>query len=567
MNDDPNYNKENDPGPEDRASGESWEPQSGAPEEAPRGDSSEGQSASGAEGPAPSQNGDAQQQPYQQPNNPYGQYGNPYGGYGGGYGYGQQGGSYGGNPPPYGRQPYGGAPGQNNSPYGGQNGGNDYRWQQYQQPYGNYGPQGPTPPHRMNTGLKVFLWILGVVTVGLIAACGIFAVRTAVPGGASSSGTSSSLPGTSSAVPGGAGSGSSSSGSASSAIGGVQGDGTNPASSGITIEQKPSGLQMGAPEVYKKVIQSVVGVKTTVEGGGTNGESGTSEGTGIIATSDGTILTNAHVVNYSRTNKVQVVLHDNKTYSAKVVGYDKTADLAVLKINATGLSPAQFGSVDDMEVGDQVIAIGNPGGLSFAGSLTVGYISALDRSIEEHSDNGMTYIQTDAAINPGNSGGPLVNMFGQVVGINSNKIIATGYEGMGFAIPVSQAKSTIDDLITKGYVSGRTRLGITASTVTDMYTQFYGFPQGVLIQAIGNDSDMKASGVVKGDIITKADGANITSMDDLYAVLEKHKPGDVVKMTIVSTSLSETGGGKKAGTSREISVKLLEDKGQTQTVG
>ncbi len=570
MNDDPNYNKENDPGAEDRESGETGEPQSGAPEDAPHGDSPEGQSASGPEGPAPSQNGDAQQQPYQQPYGPYGQYGNPYGGYGGGYGYGQQGGSYGGNPPPYGRQqPYGGygygAPGQNNSPYGGQNGGNDYRWQQYQQPYGHYGPQGPTPPHRMNTGLKVFLWILGVVTVGLIAACGIFAMRTAAPGSTSSR-ASSSLPDTSSALPGGANSGSASSGSASSAIGGVQGDGTNPTSSGITIESKPSGLQMGAPEVYKKVIQSVVGVKTTVPGG-SNGESGTSEGTGIIATSDGTILTNAHVVNYSRTNKVQVVLHDNKTYSAKVVGYDKTADLAVLKINATGLSPAQFGSADDMEVGDQVIAIGNPGGLSFAGSLTVGYISALNRTIEGNSDNGMTYIQTDAAINPGNSGGPLVNMYGQVVGINSNKIIATGYEGMGFAIPVSHAKSTIDDLITKGYVSGRTRLGITASTVTDMYTQFYGFPQGVLIQAIGNDSDMKNSGVVKGDIITKADGTNLTSMDDLYAVLEKHKPGDVIKMTIVSTSLSEAGGGKKAGTSREISVKLLEDKGQTQAGG
>lgn len=590
MNDDPNYTKENDPSPEDRAdetgfweSGETQETQetqSGASEDAPRGDSAEGQSASGGpEGTVPPQNGDAQQQPpYQQPPySPYGQ-GNPYGGYGygngygsgysnnnrNGYGYGQQqSGSPYGQQPPYGGYGYG-APQQNNSPYGAQNNGNGYRWQQYQQtPYGNYGPQGPTPPHRMNTGLKVFLWILGVVTVGLIAACGIFAARTAIPGGYSSSSSSSAMPDSSSEpqVQGGA-----SSGSASSAIGGVQGDGTNPNSSGITIESKPSGLQMGAPEVYKKVIQSVVGIKTTVAGG-SSAESGVSEGTGIIATADGTILTNAHVVNYSRTNKVQVVLHDNKTYSAKVVGYDKTADLAVLKINATGLSPAQFGSADNMEVGDQVIAIGNPGGLSFAGSLTVGYISALNRTIEEHSDNGMTYIQTDAAINPGNSGGPLVNMFGQVVGINSNKIIATGYEGMGFAIPVSQAKTIIDDLITKGYVTGRTRLGITASTVTDMYTQFYGFPQGVLIQALSNDSDMKNAGVVKGDVITKADGANITSMDDLYAVLEKHKPGDVIKMTIVSTTLSETGNGKKAGTTRQISVKLLEDKGQTQAGG
>ena len=346
--------------------------------------------------------------------------------------------------------------------------------------------------------------------------------------------------------------------SSSGLIGGVEGNGTNPGSKGIAVQPHPTGTEITATEAYKRVIQSVVGVQTTIQ------QEETSEGTGIIASSDGYILTNAHVINNSKAYPVKVILHNNKAYQAKVVGYDKTSDLAVLKINAKGLSPAIFGSVDGMQVGDRVIAIGNPGGLSFAGSLTGGYISALDRSIEEHSDNGMTYIQTDAAINPGNSGGPLVNLYGQVIGINSNKIVATGYEGMGFAIPVSRAKTIIDNLIAHGYVSGRTRLGIKAKTVEQIYTQLYGYPQGVLIVGVDSDSGLKSRGVVQGDIITEADGTKITDMDGLYAVLNRHKPGDTIKMKVYSTSLSETAGGKKAGTTREVSVKLLEDKGETQ---
>ena len=502
---------------------------------------------------------------------PYGQggygqqgYGSPYGGYGqngyGGYG---QGGYNGGGQPPYGPGGSYGQSGPDNrqgsSPYGAPGGryDNPYGQPYWNYPYGGspYGQQPPIPPKKMGTGLKVFLWVLGVLAVGLIVGTGVYGIRASYgqQGPNASSSPSSWAQGEAS----------SSASSSGNVIGGVPGDGTNPDSSGIAIRPKPAGAALNANEVYKKVIQSVVGVQTTITGADSR-QSGTSEGTGIIATSDGYILTNAHVVDNSKTEPVKVVLHNNQEYEAKVVGYDKTSDLAVLKINANGLSPAEFGSVDGVEVGDQVIAIGNPGGLSFAGSLTGGYISALDRTIEDHSDNGMTYIQTDAAINPGNSGGPLVNMYGQVIGINSNKIIATGYEGMGFAIPVSRAKTIIDDLIANGYVTGRSRLGITAQTVQDMYSQIYGFPQGVLIQSIGDDSDMKGKGVVQGDIITKADGADIASMDDLYAVLNRHKPGDSIKMTIYSTSLSETAGGSKAGTSREISVKLLEDKGETQ---
>ncbi|MFU0831984.1 MAG: Serine protease Do-like HtrB [Oscillospiraceae bacterium] len=499
----------------------------------------------------------------QPPFPPYGQYGptygpGNYGAYGGqpyGPTYGQPG------PPPYG-QPNAGNYGGYGNQVGNQPGGQQYYDNPYGQPYWNYSyngqygkqPNSPVPPpKKTDTGLKVFLWVLGVLVVGLIVATAVYSIQIAsklpAEDSTSSSSSLSSAPSDSGEAP---------SASSEPIIGGVEGDGTNPDSAGITIEPHPTGEPLTATEVYKQVIQSVVGVQTAVD------TDETSEGTGIIASSDGYILTNAHVINYSKTYPVKVVLHNNKSYEAKVVGYDKTSDIAVLKINATDLVAATFGSVDGMQVGDRVIAIGNPGGLSFAGSLTGGYISALDRTIEDYSENGMTYIQTDAAINPGNSGGPLVNLYGQVIGINSNKIVATGYEGMGFAIPVSRAKTIIDDLIAQGYVSGRTRLGIKAKTVEAMYSQLYGYPQGVLIVAIDPDSSLNDSGVVQGDIIIEADGTEIVDFDSLSAVLARHKPGDTISMKVYSTSLSETAGGGKAGTTREVEVTLLEDKGETQ---
>ena len=162
-------------------------------------------------------------------------------------------------------------------------------------------------------------------------------------------------------------------------------------------------------------------------------------GTGIIATEDGYIITNSHVILDSKSVPVQVKTNDGTFHDAVVVGYDKTTDLAVLKIDGTGYTPAEFGNSDELVMGQAVLAIGNPGGEQFSGSLTSGIISGLDRSVDEYSSNGMTYIQTDAAINPGNSGGPLVNMYGQVIGINSAKIVSEQYEGMGFAIPTSGA--------------------------------------------------------------------------------------------------------------------------------
>lgn len=479
------------------------------------------------------------QPPYQNPQNPYppyGQYNNPYGQY---------------------HQPYG----NNSNPYG------DYNQNQYNQqywsyqPYGgqyqqnpNENPQQPRPPKRKNTGLRVFLWVLGGLCAAFVLGFCIFGVQTAVTqqGGWPQNTVSQQEDGNDGSV---------SSGSESSQAqiqGGVKGNGTNPASSGIIIQPKPTTGELNAKDVYKNVVESVVGVETTVAGT-TESQGGVIQGTGIVATKDGYILTNAHVVNYSRANKVKVVLHNKKEYEATVVGYDKTSDIAVLKINANDLSPAVFGNAAQLEIGDSVIAIGNPGGMEYSSSLTGGYVSALNRTIESHSDNGMTYIQTDAAINPGNSGGPLVNMYGQVVGINSNKIVATGYEGMGFAIPVSKAKTIIDDLVAHGYVSGRSRLGITATTITEIQSQLSGYPTGVMIREISAESDLIKSNVAAGDIITKADGQTIASLDDLYAVLNKHKAGDTITLTIY-----RIGSGQGNGSTRNVKTRLLEDKGETQ---
>lgn len=508
--------------------------------------------ASPYEQPGQSQNPQNPYSPYGQYNNPYGQYTNPYGNYNNNNSYGQN--QYGQNQ--YNQDPY------HQNQYN-QQGQQYWTYQQYGGQYQQQNPQQPMPPKRKNTGLRVFLWILGILVAGSVLGFCIFGVYTAIDQKSNEPGTTASQAengngGSNNNNNGGNGSASSPSSSQPQIQGGVSGDGTNPNSKGIVINPTPAGNELSAKDVYKDVVESVVGVETDITDAAT-GQSGVSQGTGIIATSDGYILTNAHVVNYSRGNKVKVVLHNAKEYAATVVGYDQTSDIAVLKINATNLTPATFGDASKLEVGDQVIAIGNPGGLSYASSLTGGFVSALDRSIETHSDNGMTYIQTDAAINPGNSGGPLVNMYGQVIGINSNKIVATGYEGMGFAIPVSKAKTIIDDLIMHGYVSGRSRLGITASTITDIQAQLSGLPAGVMIREISSDSDLKNSNVVVGDIITKADGQAVASLDDLYAVLNKHKAGDTITLTVFSQG---TGAGN--GSTRQVKTKLLEDKGETQ---
>lgn len=307
---------------------------------------------------------------------------------------------------------------------------------------------------------------------------------------------------------------------------------------------------MTAEAIYKKIAPSIVGIITYNPGQGLF--SSTIGGSGIIMKSDGYIITNAHVVGNSNKLNVTVVI-DSKEYPAKVVGFDTRTDLAVLKIDAQNLTAAQFGNSDELNVGEWVLAIGNPGGLEFSNTLTRGIVSALNRSLDSQNST-VKYIQTDAPINPGNSGGALVNMYGQVVGINRTKL--KDYEALGFSIPINTAKKVVDDIIKNGYVSGRVKIGITIRPISAYEAQAEDVPQGVLIMEISKDSSLYQQNIQAGDIITKIDGVSVKSTADLYGELSKHKPGDVVTLTAFRLSRVS-----REGSTFEVKVTLIEDKG------
>ena len=304
---------------------------------------------------------------------------------------------------------------------------------------------------------------------------------------------------------------------------------------------------------YDKISDSTVGI-VCYRGNVSDDARPASQGTGIIITKDGYIATNSHVIGDSRTlYNVRVVLNDGTTYEAKTIGYDSRTDLAVLKVSAKNLTPATFCDSDKTEIGDDVIAVGNPGGMDFQNSLTKGIISAKDRELSLAAQ--VSYIQTDAAINPGNSGGPLCNMYGQVIGINTAKISDSSFEGMGFAIPSQTAKKVIDDLIHQGYVGGRVRLGISGQPVTEAMKQYYGLPYGILIGEIIKGSPCDGSGLEMNDVMTAIDSEEVKTFRDVYAILEKHSAGDKVKLSVYRSDTDEE---------FEIEVILEADEGQTQ---
>ena len=322
------------------------------------------------------------------------------------------------------------------------------------------------------------------------------------------------------------------------------------------------------PEIVNKALPSVVGISSTFEvstndmsgsywgfnfyGGnnyGSQKQKFTATGTGIVMSEDGYIITNAHCIYDSDSSykagkavAVSVVMGDeNETeYEAQIVGYDVQTDLAVLKIDATGLTPAEFGSSDDLQVGEMVVAIGNPLGFELFGTTTCGIVSALNRNVTI-DEREMTLIQTDAAINSGNSGGPLLNGYGQVVGINSAKMsssyssLASGsasVEGLCFAIPISSAKDIINDLINNGYVTGRPQLGITGADITEADSQRFGLPQGVYVYSVADDSAAAEAGIRQGDVITEICGTTITTMDELNEVKNEHTAGETITLKI-----------------------------------
>lgn len=309
------------------------------------------------------------------------------------------------------------------------------------------------------------------------------------------------------------------------------------------------GQVLDVTQIAEKVGPSVVGIikKQTVTSwwtGGTVEQQGS--GSGIILSSDGYILTNSHVIEGA--TSVDVVLSTGEEYPATLVGQDTKTDLSVLKIDAKNLPAAELGKSAELKVGELAVAIGNPLGLEFQGSVTAGVISALNRTMEVDGRQ-YTLVQTDAAINPGNSGGPLVNKYGQVIGINTVKISKSDTEGMGFAIPVDVAAPIIDELIQKGYVSGRPQIGVGVREITSDMSSYYNMPIGLYVVSVSQGSGAEKAGILTGDIIVKADGKDVTTMDELNDVRDAHKAGEVLKLDIV-----------RSGNTMTVQVTLGEEK-------
>ena len=320
-----------------------------------------------------------------------------------------------------------------------------------------------------------------------------------------------------------------------------------------------SGTALTTEEVVQKVLPSVVGVESEFTVTSNNNgyyygfgmpttSTATGTGTGVVITEDGYIVTNAHVIYDSEygaglSEKITVHMSDDNSYEAEVVGYDTDCDLAVLKIDATGLTSAEFGDSDSLMLGESVIAIGNPLGFDLKNTVTSGIVSGLNRNITIN-DKAMNLIQTDTAINSGNSGGPLINKYGQVIGINSSKMSASygeaSIEGIGFAIPSNETSKIIDDLMSYGYVTGKPQLGISCQDVTENVSRMYNMPVGVYITEVSAGSASEKAGLQSGDIITAVDGVEVSTAEELNAQKNTHSAGDTITVTYVRNGNEKT---------------------------
>ena len=301
----------------------------------------------------------------------------------------------------------------------------------------------------------------------------------------------------------------------------------------ININQIDTNKIMTAAEVYAANVNSTVGITTSIT---TNfwGYQTTSaaSGSGFIYSDDGYILTNYHVVEGS--NSITVSLYDGSHYKAELVGYDASNDIAVLKIDGENLTPAVMGDSDNMNVGDSVVAIGNPlGELTF--SLTSGTVSAMERNITMSSGVTMNLLQTDCAINSGNSGGALFNLYGEVIGIttakySSNSSSEASIDNIGFAIPINNVRGIVDSIIEKGYVS-KAYIGITVSDVTTEM-QSYGLPKGAAVRSVEQDSPAEAAGLRANDIVTHVNGEEVSGSNQLVSMVGSAKIGDQIRLTV-----------------------------------
>ena len=311
----------------------------------------------------------------------------------------------------------------------------------------------------------------------------------------------------------------------------------------VTVKKVTGQALMSPAEVYASTVNSIVSINCSAVSTNIFGQrvESASSGSGFVITQDGYIVTNHHVI--SGASSVTVTMYDGTEYPATVVGSDSDYDVAVLKIDATGLQPVTLGSSEDVNVGDTVLAIGNPlGELTF--SMSQGIVSCCDRAINVDG-TPFNMIQVDASINPGNSGGPLMNLYGEVVGIVSAKYSSysdTTVEGLGFAIPIGDVQAIITDIMENGQVTDKPSFGITAGTMTEQMAAQYQIEQknGAFVYSVNKGGAGEKAGLRMGDVITKVDSTDIASMEDLTAAKKGHKAGDTVTVTYFRDGSSHT---------------------------
>ncbi len=426
----------------------------------------------------------------------------------------------------------------------GSNGMNDRQDTQYQ---GNFStePQPPKKPKTHKTGKVVALIAAVAVLCGGAGFGGAYAANKAVSmisGGdtVSDSGDYASAGNSDSEANSGAADSSdtSLSSEAQAVIDSLKNDSGHTVSG--SVEYNSDGTYAYTRDLVAEVKDSIVYIEVYVTYRGQETLYGA--GSGIVISSDGYIITNAHVVENDDYIVSKVTINVNTTdpstgdsisnsYTAEVLGSDTDTDLAVLKIDAEGLHAAQLGDSDKLSLGDDVVVIGNPLGLET--SVAKGVVSGLNRQV--YDDNSVSAIQTDTAINSGNSGGGLFNMYGEVVGIVNMKLINNNAENLGFAITINDAKTVISDLITKGYVSGRPILGITCLQVSDYLGAIQGMTPGLLVTDIDSSLAIAKSELVVGDTITAINGTEVRSVDEVSEVIKDMKPGDTVTVTVSRT--------------------------------
>lgn len=318
------------------------------------------------------------------------------------------------------------------------------------------------------------------------------------------------------------------------------------------IEEKPVNKDSkNAAEIYDEVKKSVVYITVYSDSNTTSMGSAS----GVVYTKDGYILTCDHIYSDVVSPKFKVTLYDGTQYDAKFVAGDTRSDLAVLKVDATDLTPAAFGNSNENIVGENAYAVGYSCGFEDGSSITSGIISANDRRITSgKSSYSTTLIQIDTPINPGNSGGALVNSYAQVIGITSSKLSGSIYEGVGFAIPSVSATSIADSLIKNGYVKGRPKLGITYTVINSITSEKTGVPTGLCIAEISSDSELYGKEIAKGSIITHINGEKIINSRIILDFIDKSRAGDSLTVTIYDTEKKN---------SKDYTVKLIEDKGSS----